>query len=57
MGIKIQGRPLPKPVGRHAPASALLSAYFPTGAGEESNRRRANSEAWTAILKAAGSNC
>ena len=57
MGIKIQGRPLPKPVGRHAPASALLSAYFPTGAGEEPNRRRANSEAWTAILKASGSNC
>ena len=53
MGIKIQGRPLPKPVGRHAPTSDLLSAYFAAETGERSKRRRANGEAWTAILKAA----
>ena len=29
MGIKIRGKPLPKPIKKHAPASDLLDQFFP----------------------------
>lgn len=53
MGIKIRGRPLPKPVLAHLPGSDLLSGIFTRTEGASEEDRRAGSEVWSAILKAA----
>lgn len=53
MGIKIRGRPLPRPVLAHLPGSDLLSGIFTRAEGVCKEDRRAGSEVWNAILKLA----